>query len=39
MGLEKKLIVFVNACMIVACVIVGAISYFIADTGFETALQ
>ena len=39
MGLEKKLIVFVNACMIVACVIVGAISYFIADAGFETALQ
>lgn len=39
MNLEKKLIVFINACVVLACVIVGVISYFIADAGFTKVLE
>ena len=38
MNLQKKLIIFINGCIVAACLVLGIISYFIADNGFEMAL-
>ena len=34
----KKLIIFINGCIVAACLVLGIISYFIAGNGFEMAL-
>ena len=38
MNLQKKLIIFINGCIVAACLVLGIISYFIAGNGFEVAL-
>ncbi|MBQ2009403.1 MAG: methyl-accepting chemotaxis protein [Selenomonadaceae bacterium] len=38
MNLQKKLIIFINGCIVAACLVLGIISYFIAGNGFEMAL-
>lgn len=38
MNLQKKLIIFINGCIVAACLVLGIISYFIAGDGFEVAL-
>lgn len=38
MNLQKKLIIFINSCIVAACLVLGIISYFIAGNGFEVAL-
>ena len=38
MNLQKKLIIFINGCIVAACLVLGVISYFIAGNGFEVAL-
>ena len=38
MNLQKKLIIFINSCIVAACLVLGIISYFIAGNGFEMAL-
>ena len=38
MNQQKKLIIFINVCIVAACLVLGIISYFIAGNGFEMAL-
>lgn len=38
MNLQKKLIIFINGCIVATCLVLGVISYFIAGNGFEVAL-
>lgn len=39
MGIQKKLVLFINGCIILVCLIIGAVSYFTAEKGFEMALN
>ena len=38
MGIQKKLIILINAFVIITCIIIGVVSYFTAENGFEVAL-
>ena len=38
MGIQKKLIILINAFVIITCLIIGVVSYFTAEHGFEVAL-
>ena len=38
MGLMKKSVLFINGCLLIACLIIAVISYFSADSGFKVAV-
>ena len=38
MSLQKKLVILVNACVIIASLLLGVASFMVADHGFEVAL-
>ena len=39
MSLQKKLVILVNACVIIASLLLGVASFMVADHGFEVALM
>lgn len=38
MGLMKKSILFINGCLLLACISIAVISYFSASAGFQVSL-